>query len=65
MDRDIKIGIIVGFIVLAAIMVWTENSEYKQCLQAGSKAKGHESFIDPNNDNRWQIFAFCSKKITN
>ena len=63
MDRDYKIGIIAGFIVIATVLLWTENSEYKQCLQAGAEANGFESFPTASKKHSRQIFALCSKNF--
>jgi len=63
MDRDIKIGIIVGIIVFGAIMLWSENTEYKQCLQAGAEATGdgYESYADMSQPGIATVWTVCSR----
>ena len=60
MDRDYKIGIIAGFIVIVAVLLWTENSEYKQCLQAGADALEKESYPTNNRQFNLDVYANCA-----
>jgi hypothetical protein len=60
MDRDIKIGVIVWFILISVIMIWTSNSEYNSCLQAGAEARSYESFATANNPDAIMIWEVCS-----
>mgnify|MGYP000927446730 CR=1 FL=1 len=62
MDRDYKIGIIAGFIVIVAVLLMAENSEYKQCLQAGAESFSYESYATASNKDAQYIFRTCSKK---
>ena len=62
MDRDYKIGIIAGFIVIVAVLLMAENSEYKQCLQAGAEARSLESFEAADKSERNAIWMICTRK---
>ena len=63
MDRDIKIGLIVIFIIIVTIVFWRMNSPMEVCLQRGAEARGYSSFDVASNSDAYTIWAVCNRKI--
>ena len=61
MDRDIKIGLIVLFIIIVTIVFWKMNSPMEACLQRGAESKSYASFDVASNDDAYEIWMVCNR----
>ena len=65
-NNNLLIALMVSIALVLAVYIYSNNTPFKQCLDAGAQNKGEKSFEDmARSSSKNQIYNLCRRDVQN